>query len=162
MAGILTFNVGEVRRLYEHSRSSKDHTPSYGHLFEGQYYKGGEVLCEDGSVYDGTNWPSGESIDYSLIPACLILVGDQGVYLMSNGTPPQLIKEGENARVVAYARECDPTRNDHWHDAKVSIFGGDDGSDPLPIDMFANILSTKKDSDTFRLCITAKTIKLID
>ena len=52
----------------------------------------------------------------------LWLVGDEGVYLLSNGK----LAEGQRALVV-YAEECDPKTNpDYWH-YKRQHFGGDDG-----------------------------------
>ena len=52
----------------------------------------------------------------------LWLVGDEGVYIMSNG------KLTEDQRpLVVYAQECDPRTNpDYWH-YKRQHFGGDDG-----------------------------------
>jgi len=52
----------------------------------------------------------------------LWLVGDEGVYIMSNG------KLAEDQRpLVVYAQECDPKTNpDYWH-YKRQHFGGDDG-----------------------------------
>ncbi|MFB2553979.1 DUF3085 domain-containing protein [Ensifer soli] len=52
----------------------------------------------------------------------LWLVGDHGVYIMSNGKLP----EGGRPLVV-YAEECDPTSNDDWFHIKRQTFGGDDG-----------------------------------
>ncbi|WP_223568931.1 DUF3085 domain-containing protein [Agrobacterium tumefaciens] len=50
------------------------------------------------------------------------LVGDEGVYLLSNGK----LAEGQRPCVV-YAEECDPKTNpDYWH-YKRRHFGGDDG-----------------------------------
>ena len=54
----------------------------------------------------------------------LWLVGDHGVYLMSNG----ILAEGTKPLVV-YAEECDPNRSDDWFEVKRSTFGGDDGVD---------------------------------
>lgn len=52
----------------------------------------------------------------------LWLVGDEGVYILSNGK----LAEGQRALVV-YAEECDPKTNpDYWH-YKRQHFGGDDG-----------------------------------
>lgn len=52
----------------------------------------------------------------------LWLVGDEGVYLLSNGK----LAEGQRPFVV-YAEECDPKTNpDTWH-YKRRHFGGDDG-----------------------------------
>jgi len=56
----------------------------------------------------------------------LWLVGDEGVYLLSNGK----LAEGQRALVV-YAVECNPATNpDYWH-YKRQHFGGDDGIDFL-------------------------------
>lgn len=62
-------------------------------------------------------------------PAGLWLVGDQGVYLMSNGDPA-LPRDGAH---IAYAREVDPTKLgfDEWWAAKRASFGGDDGCEFL-------------------------------
>ncbi|UXT52790.1 DUF3085 domain-containing protein (plasmid) [Agrobacterium tumefaciens] len=52
----------------------------------------------------------------------LWLVGDEGVYTMSNGK----LAEGQRPLVV-YAEECNPATNpDYWH-YKRQCFGGDDG-----------------------------------
>lgn len=56
----------------------------------------------------------------------LWLVGDEGVYLLSNGN---LAKD--QRPLVLYAEECDPSTNpDYWH-YKRQHFGGDDGVDFL-------------------------------
>jgi hypothetical protein len=51
----------------------------------------------------------------------LWLVGDHGVYLMSN--------TAAKASAIVYARECDPTKLpfDTWWEKKQATFGGDDG-----------------------------------
>lgn len=52
----------------------------------------------------------------------LWLVGDQGVYIMSNG------KLGHGARPLAvYSDECHPVGNPDWFHYKHRHFGGDDG-----------------------------------
>ena len=50
------------------------------------------------------------------------LVGDQGVYLLSNGK----LAEGQRALVV-YSDECHPVGNPDWWHYKRRHFGGDDG-----------------------------------
>lgn len=52
----------------------------------------------------------------------LWLVGDEGVYIMSNGK----LAKGEKALVV-YADECHPVGNPGWWHYKRRWFGGDDG-----------------------------------
>jgi hypothetical protein len=64
------------------------------------------------------------------VPA-LILVGDDGIYLLSNGQYP-----GEKPPyLAAYARECNPKTMDFdtWWAAKQEIFGGDDGAEHVPL-----------------------------
>lgn len=68
----------------------------------------------------------------------LWLVGDHGVYLMSNGKLP-----AGGRPLVVYAEECDPHTNDDWFHIKRKTFGGDDGVDfidatPLEAMMAAN------------------------
>lgn len=67
----------------------------------------------------------------------LWLVGDQGVYLMSNGTPHQPRPGGlENERLVAYAAECNPETLpfEQWWEAKGRSFGADDGSEFIALE----------------------------
>lgn len=52
----------------------------------------------------------------------LWLVGDNGVYIMSNGK----LVEGDRPLVV-YSEECHPVGNPDWLDYKRRYFGGDDG-----------------------------------
>jgi len=67
----------------------------------------------------------------------LWLVGDDGIYLMSNGRPAlprdeeaaQRQKDGEDffKNLVAYADQCNPDKTEDVWDVKREIFGGDDG-----------------------------------
>ena len=50
------------------------------------------------------------------------LIGDQGVYIMSNGK----LADGDRPLVV-YSDECHPVGNPDWYDYKHRHFGGDDG-----------------------------------
>lgn len=52
----------------------------------------------------------------------LWLVGDEGVYVMSNGE----LAEGRQA-LVTYAEQCHPKGDIDWWDYKRRHFGGDDG-----------------------------------
>mgnify|MGYP003110590037 CR=1 FL=1 len=55
------------------------------------------------------------------------LVGDQGVYVMSN-----VILKDEKPE-VAYAVECNPNTVEDWDQVKRATFGGDDGVEQIPI-----------------------------
>jgi len=68
--------------------------------------------------------------------AGLWLVGDEGVYILSNGK----LTEGQRPLVI-YAEECNPkTNSDYWH-YKRRYFGGDDGVDFLDATELERIIS---------------------
>lgn len=164
MAGKITFKVGDVRRIYEHSKAAVEHSASYEHLFDAKYHKGGVILCKDGKPYSKNskefNFPDDDNIDCKLIPACLDLVGDHGIYLMSNGIPRQVIEEGKQNGAVVYSKESNPINSDDWDEAKNCIFGCDDGSIPLPLSMFEEIMKLADDA-TFQISLTATSVKVI-
>lgn len=156
MAGTLTFKANEVRRLLEHSKAAKKHTPSYEDLFNPAYHRGGKVVEKNG-------WPDHDNIDVDKIPPGLLLVKDQGVYLLSNGSPSLLV-EGTGGHVVAYAREADPTSAgefDDWYDAARQIMGGDDCAETLALTMFEPVLALLADDDTLKIKVTATQIQVM-
>jgi hypothetical protein len=104
---LLEFDLAEVRQLCEHAIAAKER-----HL-----------------NYITTLAPE----DAPEAQPGLILVGDHGVYLMSNGKPG-LTKEDGKRHVVAYAKGINPTVDDFdtWWEAKRATYGGDDGADDVP------------------------------
>lgn len=54
----------------------------------------------------------------------IMLVGDQGVYLMSFAAPPA-------TRPLAFADGTNPDKDEDWHLEKRRLFGGDDGGDVI-------------------------------
>lgn len=157
MAGTLTFKVNEVRRLVEHSKAAKKHTPSYEDLFNSAYHRGGKVVEKNG-------WPDRDNIDIDKIPAGLLLVKDQGVYLLSNGSPALLVDPSATRQVVAYAKEADPTSGaefDDWWEAGQRIMGGDDCAETLPLTMFEPVLALLADDDSMKIKVTAHQIQVL-
>lgn len=72
----------------------------------------------------------------------LLIIGNEGVYLISNGKPG-LFQDGalglatpDNAAFVVYARECNPNtlHEEEWRRVKDESFGSDDGIDFLGVD----------------------------
>lgn len=155
MAGIIHFNVGEVRVLIAHTLAAPSHSPSYEDLFNPKYHKGGKVLKKNG-------WPDADNIDHALLPAGLFLVKDQGAYVMSNGKPSLQKPDGKGS-VVAYAAEVNPGKLefDDWYEAARRIFGGDDCVITLPVEMFQHAVEGKNDTDTFTLKVTKRSISLV-
>jgi hypothetical protein len=76
-------------------------------------------------------------------PPGLFLVGDDGVYLFSNGIPP-LMNPETTKHVVVYAAEVDPTKLpfEEWWANKQAGYGGDDGMDLLPLTDLERALAT--------------------
>lgn len=76
----------------------------------------------------------------------LWLVGDEGVYILSNGKLP----EGQKA-LVCYAEECNPSTNpDCWH-YKRQHFGDDDGIEFLDAVEVMRLLDAA--ADATHLCV---------
>jgi hypothetical protein len=71
----------------------------------------------------------------------LLLVGDQGVYLMSGASEVNQQKGFEDR--VIYADLLDPSQQDFndWWDRKRSEFGSDDGAVALPIDALVRVIN---------------------
>jgi hypothetical protein len=85
----------------------------------------------------------------------LWLVGDEGVYIMSNG------KLAEDQRpLVVYAQECDPKINpDYWH-YKRQHFGGDDGIAFLDAVMLVKLIVAAPTATHLAITMTDKAVSL--
>ncbi len=85
----------------------------------------------------------------------LWLVGDEGVYLLSNG----ILAKDQRALVV-YAEECDPSTNpDHWH-YKRRHFGGDDGVDFLDAVELERLMAGSPSATHLRIEMTDSSMSL--
>lgn len=74
----------------------------------------------------------------------LMLVGDQGIYLLSNGIPNMPRADGKEGSFVVYAKEASPDCMDFhaWWENKNRIFGGDDGVENIDLEHFETALAT--------------------
>jgi hypothetical protein len=77
---------------------------------------------------------------YELTPgkdgrAGLWLVGDQGVYMLSNGK----LAQGQRPLVV-YSEQCHPVGDPDWYDYRRRHFGGDDGVEFIGEDNLVTML----------------------
>jgi hypothetical protein len=94
----------------------------------------------------------------------LMLVGDEGIYLMSNGEPRLPDPHKPESNFVVYARECNPKKMsfDSWWSAKNRIFGGDDGAEYLDAADVQKALSTYPEKETHLIMqISASSISLV-
>jgi len=115
-----------VRRIVEHALAAKEHRPEVT-----GYTDDFEPITKPGK------------------PA-VMLVHDQGVYLMSNGSPRDLRGEGSERSFVAYAAGCNPERDADWYDTARNLVGGDDFVDTLP---WAEAIKARIDAGAGIVCI---------
>jgi Protein of unknown function (DUF3085) len=117
---LLTFMAADVRRVVEHSINAPRQS---------------EQLVD----YDReTHKPITAPVE---APAVL-LVHDQGVYLMSNGEPRDIVDadatgrkdeaSNEGRSFCVYAAGCDPDADEDWYDTARALVGGDDFGETLP------------------------------
>ena len=86
----------------------------------------------------------------------LWLVGDEGVYALSNGK----LAEGQRPLVV-YAEECDPKTNpDYWH-YKRQHFGADDGIDFLDAKMLVTLIAAAPEATDITITMTDDSIAIM-
>jgi hypothetical protein len=96
----------------------------------------------------------------------LCLVGDSGIYLISNGLPAMDARgnlvsraeakkkqDGQFRRLVAMAEGCDPAYNafEDWWAVHNAIDGGNDFSHPIPIEQFESVLPRCKNQIIIRI-----------
>ncbi len=86
----------------------------------------------------------------------LWLVGDEGVYILSNGKLAE-----EQRPLVVYAEECDPKTNpDYWH-YKRQHFGADDGIDFLDAKILVTLIAAAPDATDITITMTDDSIAIM-
>ena len=85
----------------------------------------------------------------------LLLVGDHGIYILSNGK----LAEGEKPLVV-YAEECDPRTNADWLNVKCRIYGHDDGGDFLAAEKIEALIAASPGCTHLRIAFVRNSIQL--
>ena len=145
----LHFDQALVRQLLDHSKAATERSPSYDQLYEGRFRRDGKDADLD--TLGSDNFPTADDVDPTKIPAGLWLVGDQGVYLMSNGKPALLVDPADTRHVVAHAAEANPAAGiEAWWDVKRAAFGGDDGVVFLELPFAEGLLARARDG---RVCV---------
>lgn len=143
----ITFNRAHVEKLLELSASTETPTPLLDHIVDPAYWredisKGRLDALKAEAKAEGFAFSArSEDVDPNKLPRGLILVGDQGVYLMSQAPRDEVDAAGISH--VAYANEINPKTLpfDTWYDAKRQAFGGDDGTLLIPHDALKKVLA---------------------
>jgi len=137
---IFTFDANHVLQLLDLSSACDARRPLFEDMCNPEMWRAdmvedrrAQLMAELGeSGYPASAKP--EDVDPAKLPVGLHLVGDQGIYLMSQESSDAVKKTGISH--VAYAKECNPEvmAFDDWWEAKRAGFGGDDGVDFLSED----------------------------
>lgn len=145
---VLTFSAADVKRVVEHTIKNKQ-----------------SEIADWSTANEKNGWTPARST-----PAepHIVLVHDEGVYLMSNGTPRDLVNgKSRNGKVdversfAAYAKGCDPVKDaDNCWDMSRAMVGGDDFGEYLP---WAKALLDKIDggAKTVRISVAKNQLKLL-
>ena len=145
----LHFDLALVQRLLNHSKAATERRPSLEQLYEGRFRRDGKDADLDNIT--NANFPIADDVDPTKIPPGLWLVGDQGIYLMSNGRPPLLVDPAGTRNLVARVAETDLTSDvDGWWEVKRAAFGGGDSVVFLELAFAEGLLARARDG---RVCI---------
>ncbi|HGW2943519.1 TPA: DUF3085 domain-containing protein [Citrobacter freundii] len=158
---VLTFKIHDVKKLIEELDAASSFSPLTDDLFNPEMYSDGIVRDKNGRTeqeaekHGGMFWPSEDFIDQSKVKPALILVGDHGVYLITNakadGSP-------SSRGTVAYAKGCNPRLDDDFYENKCNLFGGDDGSVRIPSEWARWAIQNQK---AFRIKLTTNSVELM-
>lgn len=171
---ITTFNAAHVRHLLALSRAATERMPTFGQLGDPDYWRDDmtderrEMLMDE---LEDEGFPMSvtqDDVDRTKLPAGLLLVGDQGIYLMSQDSienvkaaavaDPAFAEavKGIPTHHAAFAHEANPDTMTPMacFDAKRAIFGGDDGVEFLD----AESLDIPLEGDTLTIDITEEAI----
>ena len=156
---IISFKIQEVKKLVDELKSAQAYSATTEDLFNPAMYPDGVPRDEHGRSQQEAGelfWPSANRIDQSKVKPLLLLVGDHGLYLITNAKA-----EGSPASrgTVIYAAGCNPKLDDDFYENKCELFGDDDGSISLPMEWADWAIQSKK--KTFRLKITRDSISLV-
>jgi len=121
----LIFSLVELQPILEHARNAPKTMLTMAD-------RANESLAKPGAQPDQFGLYDSEDIDVSLLQPSFLLVKDEGVYIMSAGDPRQLIEEGSQRSLVAYAQGLHPG-NAGWYDRAVAICGGDDFGERIEV-----------------------------
>ena len=159
---IVTFNMADVGKLINELKGCQELSPTMDDLFDSNKHKDGVIRNDAGLTEEQADaqkipfWPSAKSIDPSKLEPVLQLVGDHGVYLITNakleGTP-------SSRGTVVYAKGCNPAVDEDFYEEKERVFGGSDGSISIPL-AWAE-LAQKKGVGMFKIQLNKNSIKLL-
>lgn len=159
---LITFKIQDVKKLIAELNAAQAYSASTEQLFNPEMYPDGIPRDEEGRSEQEAEqagqffWPSAKYIDQSKVKPSLKLVGDHGVYLITNakaeGTPA-------SRGTVVYAVGCNPVLDDDFDDNTRGLFDGDDGVVNIPPAWAQWAIDNKK--RTLRIQSTGNMVRLV-
>ena len=153
----LAFDVEALRPLYEHAAAAPHREPTYGQRIEAA-----------GGDWDRADALTQEEKDAACKPG-LTLVKDDGIYLMSNGSPALMDpinrrspngKHLMEVRQVVYAKGYDPRVDPGVWELSRRAVGGDDFADAMDPGWLKQVFDCPPGSiKTLRIKVTADQIE---
>lgn len=117
-------------------------------------FKTSEVKRVVAHTLSSTNWDMPYS-DEAPKPA-MLLVHDQGVYIMSNARPRDMVDD--KSAFCAYANGCDPRKDEDFYEESRVRVGGDDFAEILPVT--PNTLQLCDEWKEMHIRVNAKSISI--
>lgn len=159
---LLKFKMVEVKKLVDELNSATEFSPIFADLYNPELFPNGEPLDKQGrtekeALAAGERFftPSSEQMLKDKVKPSLTLVGDQGVYLMTNASLPGT---PSSRGTVVYAQGCNPELDDDFYENKRDLFGCDDGADTVPVEWFE--LALDKGKRVFTIKLTSNSMGL--
>ncbi len=165
---IANFNIQTLKLIVEAARKHQLDGGAFsvttGMLFSGDNFEGGEPLDEDGNTEINSKleyfWPSEvHMIKEKKIPV-LMLVGDQGVYIMSNINHKPKETSSKIEDVICYAEKCNPEHDEDFDENKRRLFGGSDGVVTIPLEWAEEAI--QKGKRKLKIKLTKNTVSLVE
>ena len=164
----LSFDADHCRRLLDLSRAGTRRVPTLEQVLDPSLWSDNlpedriELLEKEIAEHGIAISARAEDLDQTLIGPGLILVGDEGVYLMSN--VPSDIVLAAGVPHVAYAAEVNPKvlPFDDWWDTKRESFGPDDGAVFLSEEMLTGALSRVPPGGSLLLEVSPEQIGILE
>lgn len=143
--GIILFDRAQLVQMWQNAQPIFEQYGTHhtlATLSNGEFFEGGEPLDENGRTEEAADatgkvfFPS-DKFATTPAPRTLILVGDDGVYIIPNNAEKSAIE----ANVIVYGLGFNPNVDEGFYERKREVFGGDDGSITFPVDWIDAILN---------------------
>ena len=147
-ATALRFAIIEILPILDHSEAADAQRPSFEDVFDPEMWK-------PGAKPNAAGYVESDQIDTSKIAPSVLIVKDDGVYLMSNGKPMLVDLTHGKRSVVAYAKGLDPSAG---YGVIRAAVGGDDFSERLQVAAIREAIARAPGATTFVVELSEETI----